>query len=523
MISPADRISIYAFAIRLDGGTQSRAALVEEEIGEYAERMRGGVVFPALTVAYDGTDYWLVDGFHRLEASRRADLEQVECDVIQGTKDDARWLSCSVNAAHGLPRTNADKRRAVVTALHHPKSKGLSDRAIAQHCGVSNHFVSDLRKTIPNCDPITVGTRTGLDGKKRRVASKPAPAEVSWPMVGADGYYADNVGILRNKECAGGVIFLRALQVGENDWRASYSLSLDGYEFKDRIGRRSSPYIDSSAAFESVAESAATRLRLRYTTADQSELCRVQIRALAAWLREKLLVPYELVSVVLEDGAGDDGGAIDEQYPEPNDKGVYPDEHPSVRTVTWQGPKGAQADIRVAPLRQDHRGVRWISAVRVNLGGAGMGAGLADRAWYCSEEEARVAAACGLAKWLHETERGGGITAVTKKQIVACRKWAVEHGADLAMIEEEIRSARQRDEDRVDELVANLLDGVGTILHAMGRLGCSAEDTVRRMIRLAGDPDGEDDYREALANLPRVVQYLGHLAQIHNSEEKHAA
>ena len=42
---------------------------------------------------------------------------QIECDVRQGTHDDAVSYGMGCNAVHGLRRTNADKRHAVSMAL----------------------------------------------------------------------------------------------------------------------------------------------------------------------------------------------------------------------------------------------------------------------------------------------------------------------------------------------------------------------------------------------------------------------
>jgi hypothetical protein len=38
-------------------------------VNNYVGDMKNGANFPAVTVFYDGADYWLADGFHRLEAS----------------------------------------------------------------------------------------------------------------------------------------------------------------------------------------------------------------------------------------------------------------------------------------------------------------------------------------------------------------------------------------------------------------------------------------------------------------------
>ena len=55
-------------SIRIDGGTQPRAELRNDVVKDYAELMRAGAAFPPVSVFYDGQDYWLADGFHRIRA-----------------------------------------------------------------------------------------------------------------------------------------------------------------------------------------------------------------------------------------------------------------------------------------------------------------------------------------------------------------------------------------------------------------------------------------------------------------------
>ena len=57
--------------------------------------------------------------------------------------EEAQWASLAVNARHGLRRTNADKRHAIMKALVHPKSAGLSARQLAEHIGVHHSTVAD--------------------------------------------------------------------------------------------------------------------------------------------------------------------------------------------------------------------------------------------------------------------------------------------------------------------------------------------------------------------------------------------
>jgi transposase-like protein len=134
--------------LRLDGGTQPRAALSFETIDDYSELMANGAKFPAISVCYDGQLYWVVDGFHRIKAAWQAGLESIDAEVWQGTLQDAQWESYAVNHRHGLRRTNEDKQRAVKAALVHPSGGGLSNRQLARHCGVTHPLVAAWREKL---------------------------------------------------------------------------------------------------------------------------------------------------------------------------------------------------------------------------------------------------------------------------------------------------------------------------------------------------------------------------------------
>jgi hypothetical protein len=139
----------------------------DETVDEYAEAMKAttGRPWPPVVVFFDGTEYWMADGFHRLLAARRIGRNNIAADVKQGTREDAAWAACAANQAHGLRRTNEDKQRAVEIALRlHPE---LSAHTIAEHCGVSQPFASEIRRqviTVITC-PLPEKV-TGRDGKQ---------------------------------------------------------------------------------------------------------------------------------------------------------------------------------------------------------------------------------------------------------------------------------------------------------------------------------------------------------------------
>lgn len=144
-----------ATQVRRDGGTQPRAAIDPAAVTAYAEDMRDGrwrwdrdlpVVF------YDGSDYWLADGFHRFASAEAAGLTAIPCDVRQGDRRAAILHSVGANANHGLRRSNEDKRRAVATLLADPEWSQWSDREIARRCQVSHELVNGLRPSLSESD-----------------------------------------------------------------------------------------------------------------------------------------------------------------------------------------------------------------------------------------------------------------------------------------------------------------------------------------------------------------------------------
>jgi hypothetical protein len=174
-------------SIRRDGGTQPRVGMDAETVSEYAEAMAGGETFPPVTVYYDGTDHWLADGFHRVNAALNAGLAEIPADVRQGTLDDAKWHAAGANATHGLRRTNADKRKSVELALSTERGRASSDRVIADQCGVSHPTVTAVRaaswKDLPPENEAE--RRTGKDGKSypaRKPIPQPEPEEADEPL-----------------------------------------------------------------------------------------------------------------------------------------------------------------------------------------------------------------------------------------------------------------------------------------------------------------------------------------------------
>ena len=92
-------------ALVMDERLQSRTEINEGTVSEYAEAILEGADFPPVLVYFDGINYYLTDGYHRLLAHKRAEKVSILCNVVQGTLRDAIFHSTGVNTDHGMRRT----------------------------------------------------------------------------------------------------------------------------------------------------------------------------------------------------------------------------------------------------------------------------------------------------------------------------------------------------------------------------------------------------------------------------------
>jgi hypothetical protein len=163
--------------IRIDCGTQSRVDIDQQTVSSYAELVKEGTVFPPITVYFDGVHHYLSDGFHRYFAHKGAGQDEILAEVRNGTLRDAVLASLEANSTHGLPRTNADKRKAVQMMLDDFEWSDWSNAEIARRCRVSHTFVNKMRPADGSSKKYLRGgvelEREG--GKKNPVDIKAAP------------------------------------------------------------------------------------------------------------------------------------------------------------------------------------------------------------------------------------------------------------------------------------------------------------------------------------------------------------
>lgn len=154
-----------------DASCQSRAVGNPEVTDDYAAHLRAGGELPPVEVFLVGGVPYVTDGFHRLDAHIGVGTSFVRCVVVgTGTLAEAGWRATAANQAHGLRRTNADKRKAVRNALTNPIGAEQSSRVVAEHVGVSHELVASIRREIEARDVSDSDTSAGKpnDSVKRR-------------------------------------------------------------------------------------------------------------------------------------------------------------------------------------------------------------------------------------------------------------------------------------------------------------------------------------------------------------------
>jgi len=165
--------------IRRTYDLQPRVVMDQATVDEYAAAMANGDEFPPVLVFQEGTDYWLADGWHRVEAVIRWGQVVIMAEIHQGTKRDAIMWSTAANATHGLRRSNADKRKAVKTLLEDAEWGQWSDREIARRCRVSHPLVGKLRKTRD----VIRDLAQYAEGQRESQTDGPAVADAPDPVV----------------------------------------------------------------------------------------------------------------------------------------------------------------------------------------------------------------------------------------------------------------------------------------------------------------------------------------------------
>lgn len=159
--------------ITIDDAMQLRAAMSEPTVSEYEEMMAEAVEFPPVVIWHNENANILVDGYHRVEAAKRAgfvDITYREANAL--TFAQALFESATYNTSHGLRFNQADKRSAISKLIR--ASPDSSNTTIAAAMSVSPHTVCSVRES----EGLETTRVKGKDGKSypsKKMKKEPRP------------------------------------------------------------------------------------------------------------------------------------------------------------------------------------------------------------------------------------------------------------------------------------------------------------------------------------------------------------
>jgi|GEM_PF-550092 len=187
--------------ITLDAGTQPTTRHDQSTVEEYADLMKSGQWDwhrePLPQLKDDGEFKYPADGHHRIEAAFQAGETDIFCEVSPGTLRDAIYESLGANRFHGLKRTDAVKWEVVQRTLSDAEWAKMSDRAIAQHCGVSAPFVGKVRTKLAEEGTVNINSkrvdRRGREIETSNIGTKPkserATAKTTQEAAASNGHH----------------------------------------------------------------------------------------------------------------------------------------------------------------------------------------------------------------------------------------------------------------------------------------------------------------------------------------------
>jgi ParB-like nuclease domain len=133
-------------------------------------RLLAQITTPLPPILVAAGTFEILDGSHRVSAAKERGETSIRARVISGNEWELYLAAVHANVAHGKPLTLSERKRAagrLVTA-----QPELSDRFIAEACGLSHTTVGVVRRATGQSGQLTV--RRGRDGRVRSIPSERA-------------------------------------------------------------------------------------------------------------------------------------------------------------------------------------------------------------------------------------------------------------------------------------------------------------------------------------------------------------
>ena len=175
-------VSLELDKIKIRDDLRCREREDERAINDYAKSFKENMEaadkgkppihnIPPIKVWHIDGQYFLLGGFHRVEAARCAGCDTIQAKVFDGTEDEAFVIALQDNSTHGERLSPSDLKYAVGKAIQRFPDKSL--RAIAKEVGRSISTVSKINSELHTLGVLKpVEKRRGIDGRDYIVKTK---------------------------------------------------------------------------------------------------------------------------------------------------------------------------------------------------------------------------------------------------------------------------------------------------------------------------------------------------------------
>jgi hypothetical protein len=172
---------IFIDEIDFDKSPKVRHEINNDVVDHYAEQYSNKKKLPPIHVfiSKKGERPLIADGWHRSYAKTQLGIKGIDAEVHEGGYIECMKFALTANSYHGLPRSNADKRKCVRLALMEWFDK--TNVFIAELADVNDKLVAEVRAEMEAEALIAkTETRTSRDGKRvpaSRSSAKSEPRE----------------------------------------------------------------------------------------------------------------------------------------------------------------------------------------------------------------------------------------------------------------------------------------------------------------------------------------------------------
>jgi len=177
MASPPKHQILSLDLLVLDSDTQARVSISDDTVDSYAEVVEESNEwpFPAIDVFFDGSKYYIADGFHRYLTAQRLKRSSIPCLVHKGTAKEAKIFGMTANDQHGLRMSREDKRSCVQWLIKH--FPNMPQLEICKKSGTPRRTVQ--RIVAESRDGGTKKAATASPGKSAEysIPADPAPSK----------------------------------------------------------------------------------------------------------------------------------------------------------------------------------------------------------------------------------------------------------------------------------------------------------------------------------------------------------